>query len=596
MFPTDLNCTNLVLIPKKENVETLGDVRPIALCNVLYKILAKVLANRLKKILPVTISENQSAFVPGRSITDNVLIAFEMIHFMRRRKSRQDGEVALKLDISKAYDRVRWSYLWYRMRIMGFSEKWIKWMKLCVTTVQYMVCLNGDSVGPIFPNRGLRQGDPLSPYLYLLCVEGLSKSMENKAANGEINGCRISQTAPAITHLLFADDSFLFFKATNEEATTIKSVLNLYENQSGQAVNFSKSGIFFSSNVRRDKQNKISEILGVYNELGSSCYLGLPSLVGRSKKTTFNFMKETVWKRVQSWRNTKLSRAGKGVMIRNVAQSIPSYCMSCFLLPKTLAQDIEKMLNGYWWKSGSSSTKGIRWLAWERMCKAKSRGGLGFRNLHGFNIALLGKHVWNFLQNPNALISRVFKERYFPNCHVLQAQKGDGNSFLWGGIWQAKEILKRGFKWVLGDGRSINIFADQWLRGKANFRVEDQPVNRTRSDKVCEYFRPNTKEWDVTRVQQAFHETDVQHILQTRIPQNNSRDRVAWMDTSTSIYTAKSGYQFWYSSNHDRRETELETGWKKLWKLQIPHKVKYFLWRLCKNNIPTRQLLRSKGV
>lgn len=174
MFPTELNSTNLVLIPKKDNVEKLTDVRPIALCNIVYKLIAKVLANRLKKVLPTTISENQSAFVPGRSITDNVLIAFESIHYMKRKKGNQEGEVALKLDISKAYDRVNWRYLWHRMRVMGFNEKWVSWMKLCVTTVNYMVCLNGSYVGPIIPKRGLRQGDPLSPYLFLLCVEGLS--------------------------------------------------------------------------------------------------------------------------------------------------------------------------------------------------------------------------------------------------------------------------------------------------------------------------------------------------------------------------------------------------------------------------------------
>lgn len=122
VFQAELNNTNLVLIPKKDNVERLTEVRPIALCNVLYKILAKMLANRLKSILPIIISENQSAFVPGRSIQDNVLIAFEMIHFMKKKKRSQEGEVALKLDISKAYDRVSWRYLWHRMRIMGLMK------------------------------------------------------------------------------------------------------------------------------------------------------------------------------------------------------------------------------------------------------------------------------------------------------------------------------------------------------------------------------------------------------------------------------------------------------------------------------------------
>ena len=123
------------LFLKKDNVEEVKDLRPIALCNVLYKIIAKVLANRLQKILPGIISEEQSAFVPGRNITDNVLVAFELLHYMKRKNGGQEGEIALKLDISKAYDRVNWAYLRSQMQYMGFFAKWISWVMLCVTTI-----------------------------------------------------------------------------------------------------------------------------------------------------------------------------------------------------------------------------------------------------------------------------------------------------------------------------------------------------------------------------------------------------------------------------------------------------------------------------
>lgn len=129
-FSAEVNDTNLILIPKKDSVYDPKYLRPIALCNVLYKIVAKVLANRLQKILSAVISEEQSAFVPGRNITDNVLVAFELLHYMKRKNNGQEGEVALKLDISKAYDRVSWNYLRNRMVSMGFSEKWIKWVML----------------------------------------------------------------------------------------------------------------------------------------------------------------------------------------------------------------------------------------------------------------------------------------------------------------------------------------------------------------------------------------------------------------------------------------------------------------------------------
>ncbi|XP_074376703.1 uncharacterized protein LOC141718222 [Apium graveolens] len=441
--PDDLNSINLVLIPKKENVDNLKDVRPIALYNVLYKILAKVLANRLKKVLPVVITENQSAFVQGRSITDNVLISFELIHFMKRKKGSQDGEVALKLDISKAYDRVSWDYLWHRMRIMGFNEKWLKWMRLYVTTVQYMVCLNGSYVGPIMPSRGLRQGDPLSPYLFLLCAEGLSNLLNSAAATGSINGCRISSTV--------------------EETRVVKDMLNLYEKQSGQAVNFQKSAMFFSSNVRRDNQTEI-------------------------------------------W---------------------------------SLSNEIEKMFNGFWWKSGKNGGKGIRWHAWDKMCTAKNKGGLGFRCMYGYNLALLGKHVWNFLKNPESLVARIFKARYFPDKYVLEAQKGSNASFIWSGICAAKDEFYRGFKWVLGDGLNIDIFTDQWLRGKSYYKVDTDHTHNTRIDKVCEFFRPYGKQWDEAKVTQTFHDGDARCILNTRIPQNQIQDRVAWLHTKDGQYSLR---------------------------------------------------------
>lgn len=229
-----------------------------------------------------------------------------------------------------------------------FSKKCIKWMMLYVSTVSYMVAFNGSSVGPINPSRCLRQGDPLSPYLFLFCVEGLSYDLSRAAEEGTINGCHIAPRAPKVNHLLFADDSFLFFKVDVTESRKLKSLLNGYGSTSGQSINYQKSSVFFRGNVRRDKQEAIKFILEVQNDLKDSRYLGLPSLVGRSKKSVFNYVKERVWRRVQDWNNKTLSKAGKTIMVKNVGQSIPSYGMSCFLLPKLLCGDIERMLNGYW--------------------------------------------------------------------------------------------------------------------------------------------------------------------------------------------------------------------------------------------------------
>lgn len=272
----------------------------------------------------------------------------------------------------------------------------------------------------------------------------MSKSLKVAAGNGSINGCIICTTAPAITHLLFADDSFLFFKATTEEAGAVKTILNEYEARSGQAVNYQKSAIFFSSNVRRDKQEEIKGELGVYKYVGESKYLGLPSLVGRSKKAVFRYLKDRVIQKIKGWSSRLLSRAGKLVMLKNVVQSIPAYAMSCFLIPKSICQEIQKVMNAFWWQSQTANAKGIHWLGWHRMCMPKNKGGLGFRDIHGFNLALLGKQCWRLVHEPNALMSRVLKARYYPNSHFLQAGRSGGVSYTWSGIWEAKEELKKG--------------------------------------------------------------------------------------------------------------------------------------------------------
>ena len=240
-----INHTHICLIPKVQNPESVKDFRPISLCNVLYKLVAKVLANRLKKILPTIISETQSAFVPGRLITDNILIAFETLHHMKHMKSNQQGYMALKLDMSKAYDRVEWVFLENIMLKLGFTASWVSIVMKCVRTVSYSVLINGEPRGFFHPSRGLRQGDPISPYLFLLCAEGLQALLEKVALSRSIQGLSISRGGPKLTHLFFADDSVLFCRASLRECHAIQEVLRIYERASGQQINQEKNHSIF---------------------------------------------------------------------------------------------------------------------------------------------------------------------------------------------------------------------------------------------------------------------------------------------------------------------------------------------------------------
>ncbi len=209
------------------------EYRPISLCNMVYKLVSKTLANRLKGILPELISPTQSAFVPGRLIIDNILVAFETLHYLNTRRGRGLGQMALKLDMSKAYDRVEWCFLKGMMRQLGFCESWIELVTGCITSVTYLVLINGSPKGFIMPTRGIRQGDPLSPYLFLLCAEGLSAILTQAMDKGELHGVACSGTGPKLSHLFFADDSLLFCKATKKKSEVLLSKLTLYEKASG---------------------------------------------------------------------------------------------------------------------------------------------------------------------------------------------------------------------------------------------------------------------------------------------------------------------------------------------------------------------------
>jgi len=186
IFDEKLNETNICLISKVERPREMSGFRPISLCNVSYKIISKILSLRLKKFLPELISETQSAFVAGRLITDNILIVQENFYALRSNPTNRKKFMALKTDMSKTYDRVEWSFLRALMKKMGFDHRWVNWIMQCITSVSYRILINGDPKGRIRPSRGIRQGDPISPYLFILCTEALIAQIRKAEREGKV--------------------------------------------------------------------------------------------------------------------------------------------------------------------------------------------------------------------------------------------------------------------------------------------------------------------------------------------------------------------------------------------------------------------------
>ncbi|KAF5482243.1 hypothetical protein F2P56_002830 [Juglans regia] len=225
---------------------------------------------------------------------------------------------------------------------------------------------------------------------------------------------------------------------------------------SGQCLNKQKTSIMFSSNGRNEDWDRIVEELGGRVQNNYERYLGLPTLVGRSKYNTFRGIKDRIWLKINNWKNYFLSPAGKEVLLKAVVQAIPSYHMNVFALPKKLCKEIDVLMSKFWWGYKDNDKK-INWMKWSRMGESKFYGGLGFRELESFNKALLAKQCWRALINPNSLAARVLKDKYHKHASVLEAKLGTNPSLIWRSLWASLELLRDGLVSRVGNGKRIRV-------------------------------------------------------------------------------------------------------------------------------------------
>ncbi|XP_024006491.1 uncharacterized protein LOC112083001 [Eutrema salsugineum] len=594
-----LNHTNICMIPKISKPVTLSDYRPIGLCNVIYKIISKLMVLRLKSCLNDIVSEEQSAFIPGRMASDNVLVANELMHSLKVRKRVSQTYMAIKTDVSKAYDRVEWGFLEATLRAFGFAETWIRWTMATVTTVSYSILINGSPQGLIVPERGLRQGDPLSPYLFILCADVLSHLVKSMTMKGKIKGIKIGNGVPPISHLLFADDSLFFCQANNRNCKALNHIFKLYEENSGQMINQSKSMITFGSRIPGNQQARLKNILGIQNQGGGGKYLGLPEQFGRKKTEMFKYITDAVKKRTSSWKSKFLSPAGKEVLLKSVAISMPVYSMSCFKIPLTVVNEITSILSRFWWEKNEEQ-RGISWVAWNKLQLTKKEGGLGFRDLAMCNDALLAKQAWRLFQYPDSLFARLFKAKYYRESTVLEARPQNQQSFGWSSILVGLELLKQGVRYNIGSGKDINVFSDNWLpcdfpRPASGEIVENLKV-RDLITSTSVY-----RKWNEDLLDTLVVENDKEVIKNIFLAQEEEDDKLIWHYSKDGDYSVRSGYYLARRlADPNMNNVPPPHGdpilKDKIWKLNIVPKLKHFLWRIVSKALGTATRLQSRGI
>ena len=430
----------------------------------------------------------------------------------------------------------------------------------------------------------------------------MSALLKSEEDQGSLKGVSVCRSGPVITNLLFADDSLILMHGNATNAISLKKILDDYCSASGQRVSEAKSSIYFSPNTKVDDKVEVCQILNIMTESLSDKYLGLPSMVGLDKSDSFGYLLERIIKRLANWNEKILSLGGKEILLKAIIQSIPVYAMGVFQIPKKLCKEMTDAMSSFWW-GDTEDHRRMHWMAWWHMCIPKKDGGMGFRDLHSFNLAMLAKQSWRLISQPDSLCARVLKAKYYPNCNILKASPKKGSSFTWQSIMAGLNTFKRGHIWRVGNGESINIWEDHWVPGSPSRMIitpRQQVILRT----VDELIDPHTHDWDEQLVRNIFNPVDAARILCIPLNENMTEDFVAWHLSKTYTFTVRSAYyaQWTHTFGHKINRTDGQGSsrpnpvWDILWKLKVPAKVKIFVWKALHGTIPGLAILANRHI
>ncbi|XP_026383665.1 uncharacterized protein LOC113279176 [Papaver somniferum] len=500
-----INETYISLVPKKKKCTCAADYRPIVLRNTSYNIISKVLVNRMKPIMEKLISPYQAAYVSGRLIRDNTVIAQEIIHSMKKKRG-ENGWLALKLDMSKEFD----------------------------STTQLSVMLNGSPCDSFTPTRGIRQGDPLSPYLFILAMEFLSRQLTTSQQDNKIKGIKVVALSPAIDHLLFADDCLIFTQANVTSVNNLLELLHTFSSQSGQVINFEKSSVYFSKKTKPEVAESIKQIL-----------------------------------RVKSI----------GTMIKHVLNDVPIYQMGTFKLPANLLQQLTTIERKFFW--GYHNNRGHNPIAWMNVCRPTEMGGLAFRYLEKLNLALLTKLSWRICNEPNSLMAQTLSSKYFKSGYLLhQHISVDNCSYTWNGISKGLEIVRQNYFLEINNGKKTRIWRDRWIPGMSQSPTPQNDFFRF-YEFVEELMVQETAQWNIHLITALF-DADIALKIQALYIDISKEDSIIWMPAKDGVFSVKITYKM---LTYNDKEVQIEGRtidrkvWKSLWKYKDAQRIKLFAWK-----------------
>lgn len=428
----EINATFITLIPKTINASKVGDFRPISLCNVVYKTITKIMANRIKKVIGDIVGPEQGAFVPGRHISDNISLAHELVKNYNRKWL--PSSACIKVDIRKAFDSVSWDFIKDSLLYFGFPLSFVNWILSCISSSTFSVLINGEPHGFFEGEKGLRQGDPLSPYLFVLCMEILSRLLR-KLPDGNFEfhpRCkRIS-----LTHLIFADDLLLFTRGNFKSVAAVHSALATFANWSGLHANSQKTGIYFGG-VDGPIMSKILKFTQFKREKFPFRYLGLPLNSSRLTLNICSPLLDSIHAKTSHWATKFLSYAGRLQLINSVIFGLINFWGSSFLLPGVLLKEVERLCRRFFWDYGDGNRK-IIMFSWNNICKPKLEGGFNVKELLSWNKALMCKKLSKISSN-SGIWANWSTAYYLSQSDIWEVRSKKIDSWAWKKLLEVRD-------------------------------------------------------------------------------------------------------------------------------------------------------------